>query len=709
MARPATPVATSYQSAIETPPIQGTNLDDSYQILTSRQILSRLQSLAQTYPAFVTLTTTQEWFGLERAGQVGDCEFDVDYDGQTTAGCNVYVLVIHDKLAYPDDGDIMPGTSGNGNSSSVNHTSYDTYEQSSGWRYIPDVFLSGAVHGNERVGPTTLVELAELLLEAGHCESLPRNQSTAALAEAFKCRAALKNRGISSSDRRWLARLVATRLIIPTANALGYSRDERREDGIDPNRDFPFDILPGSEELCMQTIAGRSINELFRSHLFPIGLTFHGGMEVIGYEWGAPTYLNKDAPDALAQDTIANAYSRYANGFPHHRAYDYGTMNDKVYYVRGGMEDWAFAGSWDPDRVVQCNPKTYGGYPLEKTLYNNSTLRAFNMLVETSVHKHPSKQTLGNRSQPLDSYSGRDNGHIARNIRLALLAVEVVEPYVIIRGIEGLELEDDDIVPSMNSRFSNGAQYDNTRIIWVPVGTSNEDKFKSIMWTVGGAFDIDYTEILYGLWDALPTNLVNSSDGFYPSNETLKAINSKAFTISLPSHVDAWMYPPGTKLAVFARAKVDSSWRYPPTDNTPVSHIVNARTNPAYYATNSGKIIRGREYNWWYSVPVTLVVGDDFVDGFKHVTTLDRSPRKEVDGRTVAIHVNARLVLPLTHASTSHTRELSRNHILVPIILLFLVTMTSMLPSLRKKMSLRRNDAQSTTHYGSITTIEKLG
>ncbi len=38
-------------------------------------------------------------------------------------------------------------------------------------------------------------------------------------------------------------------------------------------------------------------------------------------------------------------------------------MNNKVYYVQGGMEDWAFAGSWDPDRVVECTPGTFGGYP----------------------------------------------------------------------------------------------------------------------------------------------------------------------------------------------------------------------------------------------------------------------------------------------------------------------------------------------------------
>ena len=196
--------------------------------------------------------------------------------------------------------------------------------------------------------------MAELLASSAYCESLPRIRYhpdspsedeknhdeilwKQEVMSSNMCRQSLEEKGVPSPYRQWLARLASTRriVIIPTANALGYSQNVRVENGIDPNRDFPFDIEKGNEGSCMQTIAGRSINELFRSHLFPIGLTFHGGMEVIGYEWGAPTYLNKDAPDAIAQDTIAEGYSRYANGFPSHRAYDYGTMYDKVYYVRG--------------------------------------------------------------------------------------------------------------------------------------------------------------------------------------------------------------------------------------------------------------------------------------------------------------------------------------------------------------------------------------
>ena len=642
----------------------------------------------------------------KKTGTSSDCKFDSNYkvSGQ---GCNNYVLIIQDKEAYPDDSDVQTLSPMNPNVNDLylniengyymNNNNENETPQKSGWKYVPDVFLSGAVHGNERVGPTSLVEMSELLLESAHCESLPRmryspNGGTAnngneeemwenELMEAKKCRESLSNKGIPSPYRQWLARLVSTRrtVVIPTANALGYARNEREESGIDPNRDFPFDIKPSNSNDCMQTVAGRSINELFRSHLFPIGLTFHGGMEVIGYEWGAPTYLNKDAPGAIAQRTIASAYSRYANGFEGHRPYDFGTMNDKVYYVRGGMEDWAFAGSWDPDRVVTCTPTTFGGYPPDKTRYNNSTLRAFNMLIETSDPKEPSRSELGTRNDPLISSNNKNNGHVARNIRLALLAIDVVEPYVTIRGVEGLELSDD-VVSGVNMRMYNGASYlENSKMIWIPPGDSpgkgSNMKEVTISWTVGGAFVIDKTELVVGPWDGLPTNLANVDDGTYPSVETIKLMNSNAFTKSestqgrsrwhddgphptasesdinptFEATIDVSTYPPGTKLAVFAKARVDKDWLQPtsnvaPNTGGPVSHIVNSRRNPAYYAANAGKVIRGRVDDYWYSDPITIVIGGVNSENQLLQDAIASNAPKSVDGDHIkAVHINARL------------------------------------------------------------------
>eukprot|EP00574_Skeletonema_japonicum_P013189 CAMPEP_0201720334 /NCGR_PEP_ID=MMETSP0593-20130828/5324_1 /ASSEMBLY_ACC=CAM_ASM_000672 /TAXON_ID=267983 /ORGANISM="Skeletonema japonicum, Strain CCMP2506" /LENGTH=831 /DNA_ID=CAMNT_0048210967 /DNA_START=24 /DNA_END=2516 /DNA_ORIENTATION=+ len=719
-----TAAAAVLSSAADVTSSTSTQREDQYEILPSADLLNRLLYLSTTYPNFCTLTTTQEWFGLPRAGEDEDCPFDEIYaaekkkKGHSTAnasgkGCNNYVLIIQDKEAYPNDPDVQLDV----NFSTSQHQSSD------GWKFVPDVFLSGSVHGNERVGPTSLVEMSELLLESAACESLPRmkfqpidhsnntddtitnaNKNDASdglhsftqeqweqeLSTAQTCRQSLtNNKGIPSPLRQWLARLVSTRrtIIIPTANALGYSRNKREEGSIDPNRDFPFDIQQYHESECMQTIAGRSINELWRSHLFQIGLTFHGGMEVIGYEWGAPTYLNMDAPDALAQNQIASAYSRYSNGFPGHVPYDFGTMNDKVYYVRGGMEDWAFAGSWDPERVVQCAPTTYGGYPPEKTVYNNSTLRAFNMLVETSDKKEPVRKDLGSRHDPLISSSGSENGHVARNIRLALLAMDVVEPYVSIRGVEELMFEDD-VIPTMNLKRSPTSYFDDAKLVWIP-GGDEKSSLREITWTVGGAMTIDGTEIVYGLWDDLPAQLAECATGLYPSMETSNVIDTK-FQIVQPSNVeggksggrsrwhadgaypaepeggdtyeqiynfdpvfktsiDITNIPVGTAIAVFARAKVDKDWatsaaNVGPANLGPASHIVNARTNPSYFASNAGKVIHGREYGWWYSDPITVLVGDakEVEDLDVNDPTTHFSLSSNARGIVTAVHVNAR-------------------------------------------------------------------
>jgi hypothetical protein len=54
----------------------------------------------------------------------------------------------------------------------------------------------------------------------------------------------------------------------------------------------------------MQTVTARSVNELFREHIFLQILTFHGGLNAIGYPWGNFVHLNgdfsKNCPDKNA-------------------------------------------------------------------------------------------------------------------------------------------------------------------------------------------------------------------------------------------------------------------------------------------------------------------------------------------------------------------------------------------------------------------------
>jgi len=348
-------------------------------------------------------------------------------------------------------------------------------------------------------------------------------------------------------------------------------------------------------------------------------------MEVVAYEWGAPSWLNYLSPDDEAQSAIGAAYSRYGGGWSKSKPYKYGTMNDLVYYVRGGMEDWAYAGSWTPAKVTPCTPTQFGGYPKEKTMYNNSTLRIFNMLVETSNNKEP-KTNLGNS---MDVLSGdtEGNGHVSRNIRLSLLAVEMVEPYVTIVGVNKLALTDD-IVP-MTKREPNSCM--DTKAVMVAKNT----KYVDIEWTVGGAMAIDITELWYAKWNDVidevecwtqPSSTDNlqkageatngtgffSVQGSHPRPEEsatgIRLTNGPIFRAKIP----LGDMKQGEKVMVIASAKVDQSWKKQPPDvrpkKPPQSHIVNARTDPNYHHESNGKHIQGRIK--WFSVPLTVVIGN---------------------------------------------------------------------------------------------------
>jgi hypothetical protein len=66
-------------------------------------------------------------------------------------------------------------------------------------------------------------------------------------------------------------------------------------------------------------------------------------------------------------------------------------------------------------------------------------------LVETSDTKEP-KDRLGSSKQVLQK-DPANNGHVSRNIRLALLAADLVEPCVSITAVNDVEVSDD-VIPS---------------------------------------------------------------------------------------------------------------------------------------------------------------------------------------------------------------------------------------------------------------------
>lgn len=585
----------------------------------------QLLQWAEEYPDLIRVTTSQEKFGLPAAGGTDDCPF---YEKD---GCPNYIFQIQDFTVHPEG------------SYSSNH--------------LPEVLWSGCLHGNERVGPTAVMEAAALLLEAAQCEALPRRRDSGdshddiqvQLQQAKQCRTLLQEKGIDSVHRRWLARLVTTRriVVVPTANALGYFRNRREEDKVDPNRDFPYDLSDPAD--CMQTVAARTLNEVYREHMFQLALTFHAGMEVVAYEWGAPTWLKHLSPDDTAQDRIAGAYSRYGGGWSTSKPYQFGTMNDLVYYVRGGMEDWAYAGSWDPERVIQCQPQTFGGYDAEKTVYNNSTLRVFNMLIETSDKKEPNKSDLGTSLDVLNRDT-QQNGHVSRNIRLALLAAEMVEPYVSFVAVNEVMLQDDIVPLSVRS-----GQICQKRTAF---SVAKDATTVEVQFTVGGAITIDNVEIWVAKWSDIDTSQLDclsqpqsldaftkgtivgatngtgffSVAGSHPApSDTMAAITNRPVfkaQIQVPTGLNVL-----DQLVVLASARVDQEWKNVPSSAgpniEPQSHIVNARTNPNWHHHSADKHVVGRLD--WFSTPLTIVIGDYSESvgsrGGVSVDTIDMYPR----------------------------------------------------------------------------------
>lgn len=550
-----------------------------FHVFTSREIYSTLVNLSKSYPQFSTLTSAQAQFRLPAAGDSSDCPYELG------SGCKNWIITIEDKLAHPKG--------------------YASFAS------LPEVFISGALHGDERVGPTAAVETARLLLLAVDCEAkqyLPRSST-----EAQSCRQQLLKMGIRSAQRQRLARLVNSRriVIVPTTNALGYYQDERTENGIDPNRDFPFNNDPHE---CMQTIAARTVNELFTSHIFQLSLTFHAGMEVVAFEWGNPLYGTNESPDHIAQAEIAAAYSAYGGQFGTTPFYSHGKLNDLVYPVHGGMEDWGYAGSWDSSLVQPCTPNTYGGYSKSKTIYNAAVLRAFNMLVEASDDKTPSANTLGSDYDLLNPNSF-GNGHVPRNIRLCLFMVEIVEPFLHFTKIGDKSLPSS-MIPTKKTLFAAKNSHDMYR-------TKNT---ASVQWTVGGCFQIDDTHLIYGT-EKLFSDFLNQAS--FPSEKTIQSLladNSGEIKYTKPqqgeiripgtssvfsSFLDLSEYTHGEKIICIALAKVDQGWSQKPIDSVPPgvkpqSHIVNARTDPTWRHENAGKTVIGRLY--WVSPPLSIQV-----------------------------------------------------------------------------------------------------
>lgn len=230
------------------------------------------------------------------------------------------------------------------------------------------------------------------------------------------------------------------------------------------------------------------------------------------------------------------------------------------------------------------------------------------MLIETSNRKEP-HSGLGTSENVLNyKHSFTSNGHVTRNVRLSLMAIDIVQPYVSIMSVNGLPLSDD-VVPMIHL---DEVDYRTSKIVSVPFGS----KSVTVTWTVSGAFTVDSTKLYFASGNNLPLTV----DG-YDSTQVLQGVtkwnkisNANDVFTSFKATLDISKFEAGENVAIIAAATVDQGWMTQPNDHVapqlpPMSHVVNARTNSYWQHESAGKIIQGQTE--WYSIPIMISINEN--------------------------------------------------------------------------------------------------
>lgn len=483
------------------------SLSKPYKYLTYAQIHKRLVELVDANPKLLRMYSAQQTFLLPHVGNCTQFQSATDTDGTSTP-CTVWVVELSNLETLPS-----------------NPTR-------------PEMLVSGLLHGDEVVGPHVVLAFIEHMVE-------------------------------SYATDGFVKRMVDTRLVtlIPMTNAVGFSNGERIERQIegnktlllDPNRDFGFAQDP---EKCMQTVAARVINELFRMHLFRILITFHGGTNALGYEWGDTHHCNgpicDPAPDTGILKALATRMSSNAGPAGSYEAvYPVGDMGKLVYPVSGGLEDWAYGASWS-GQGVSCTPHTLGGYSKEKTRPETVQKRCVTYLVETARAKKPTEHELGD-SDALMHKGAPGDGHVPRNFRLILTAMDSLDPYVVLHSTV----------------------------------TVNEHKRPVLAWTVSGSFLVDGTAIQWSTINGEVSSLSDSMSGaagVRDAGGTGGSFSAQLLGV-LPTSYD----PVYVRIA----AVVDQKFAVQPNgsnpDVTPQSHLMGSRASSKWDFNVKGHQVHGRQ------------------------------------------------------------------------------------------------------------------
>ncbi|KAL4531307.1 hypothetical protein Ndes2437A_g08645 [Nannochloris sp. 'desiccata'] len=198
----------------------------------------------------------------------------------------------------------------------------------------PNIKLVGNIHGDETLGRTLTVGLAEWLCANYETDSTAKK--------------------IVRGSHLYL---------MPSLNPDGYAADSRfNANGVDLNRDFPDHF---SDPTCAPT--GKEQPETTammnwtQKVQFVSSLAFHGGIYVINYPWDGTENGRSEynaCPDDKTFIDLSRTYARYqpmilTGGFPG------GITNGAEWYViYGSMQDWNYVRTGTMELTAEVGPKT---------------------------------------------------------------------------------------------------------------------------------------------------------------------------------------------------------------------------------------------------------------------------------------------------------------------------------------------------------------
>ena len=303
---------------------------------------------------------------------------------------------------------------------------------------------------------------------------------------------------------------------------------------------------------------------------------------------------------------------KYGGKYRGRQYYPVGILDKTVYAVGGGMEDWAYAASFDPSSSNPCQPPDapFGPYPTSRTIYETNMLRTLNVLVETADAKTPSANTLGYTYGLFQSGTNND-GHIARNIRLCLIMSDIVQPYLVWQGMHQIETDEPDIGTNLTFGWDIGGAFSvtETHLAAIKVG-DNESCPHTLSKSQRSKFVSDPDKQFATVYSLTPGSGMQApystfwSESEMPRSDVILGKNGSPYQKRFSAIVKHNMLPVGNYIFA-AIAQVDSTWEHKrPTSSPnidPVSHIVRARTKPNYSVANADvKILGGTK---WFSVP----------------------------------------------------------------------------------------------------------